>query len=90
MSATCLAYIQTIASIVQAIVALIVVVTFILQRRDAMIDRLIQAMADKPTMPTPDERAGTPYSQRRIDFVDERMRKTAASGGGGNGGADKR
>ena len=42
MSTTCLAYIQTIAAIVQMIAALVFLVSVLLQRRTALIERLLR------------------------------------------------
>jgi hypothetical protein len=74
MSAACIAYIQTIAAIVQAIAAFVFLFSVLMQPRNALIERLLRRWEQNPDMPTADELMGTPYSQRQIEFVNERIK----------------
>ena len=65
--------IQTIASIIQAVAAVVFMVTVILQRRDALIERLITRYNSTQSV-SPDELLGTPYSKEQIEAVNKMLK----------------
>ena len=69
------AIIQTLAAIVQAVAAAMFLWGVVQQRRDALVNRLLQQWAQTTQLPapTPWERQGAPYSQRQIDYVNDRL-----------------
>jgi hypothetical protein len=65
---------QTAAAIIQSFAALVFILSVFLQHRSATIDRLLRRWERSGDSETHDELAGTPYSQRQIEFVNERLK----------------